>query len=73
MIVLECAPKSVFLHLLFPRTNLGKTSGLGLEIASITPNDCSGRLRVGFTDNLSFGNQPIVKVVTVFTATLFIY
>ena len=34
---------------------------------------CSGRLRVGFTDDFSFSNQPIIKVVTVFAATLFIY
>jgi hypothetical protein len=33
----------------------------------------SGRLGKGFTDNFSLGNQPIVKVVTVFTTTLFKY
>jgi hypothetical protein len=35
-------------------------------------NACSGRLRIGFTDNFSLGNQPIVKVVTVFMTTLLI-
>jgi hypothetical protein len=34
---------------------------------------CSGGLGKSFTDNLSFGNQPIIKVVSVLTATLLIY
>jgi hypothetical protein len=33
----------------------------------------SSRPRIGFTDNFSFGNQPIVKVVTVLASTLFKY
>jgi hypothetical protein len=36
-------------------------------------DECSGRLGKGFADNFSFGNQPIIKVVTVLTATLLIY
>ena len=39
----------------------------------LAANVCSGRLRIGFTDNFSLGNQPIVKVVTVFTTTLLKY
>jgi hypothetical protein len=34
---------------------------------------CSGRLRIGFTGNFSFGDQLIVKVVTVLATTLLIY
>ena len=37
------------------------------------PEMCSGRLGKNFTDNLRFGNQPIIKVVTVLTSTLLIY
>jgi hypothetical protein len=33
----------------------------------------SGRLRIGFTDDFSLSDQPIVKVVTVLATTLFIY
>jgi hypothetical protein len=29
----------------------------------------SGRLRIGFTNNFSLGDQPIIKVVTVLAAT----
>jgi hypothetical protein len=36
-------------------------------------DECSGRLRIGFTGNFSLGNQPIVKVVTVLATTLLIY
>jgi hypothetical protein len=44
-----------------------KGDGLGYA------DEGSGRLRVGFADNLSLGDQPIVKVVTVFTTTLLKY
>jgi hypothetical protein len=33
----------------------------------------SGRLRIGPAGKFSFGDQPIVKVVTMLAATLFIY
>ena len=50
------------------KANLLHRSGM----VRLTPM-CSGRLGKGFTDNFSLGGQPIVKVVTVFAATLFIY
>jgi hypothetical protein len=50
---------------------LGDSTNRALSQASA--DVCSGRLRKDFTDNFSFGNQPIVKVVTVLAATLFIY
>ena len=49
------------------------TQGAKVSEGGYYANECSGRLGKGFTDNLGFGHQPIVKVVTVFTTTLFIY
>jgi hypothetical protein len=36
-------------------------------------DEYSGRLRIGSTGSFSLGDQPIVKVVTVFTTTLLKY
>jgi hypothetical protein len=36
-------------------------------------DEYSGRLRIGFTGSFSLGDQPIIEVVTVLTATLLIY
>jgi len=56
-----------------PYFQLDNSTNRGVAVLQATPDVCSGRLRIGFTDNFSLGNQPIVKVVTVLVTTLLIY